>query len=136
GRLVAGALVPRPDLGEAGELVVVADDRPGMLSLIAGALAAHSIDILGAEIFSLNDGRVLDSFLVREPGGQPPTPHRVSNVLSDLDLVLSGRDTIRHLLDRRRGAGRRFAPGPAVNTRIRVDLNAAREATVVDVYAQ
>jgi [protein-PII] uridylyltransferase len=136
GRAVAGTSILRPDVGEAGEFVVVADDRPGMLALIAGTLAAHSIDILGAEIFSLKDGRVLDSFLVREPGHQPPSHKRMAGVLSDLELVMSGRETVPALLARRRGNGRLFTPGPAVPTRIRVDMTAARDATVVDVYAQ
>jgi [protein-PII] uridylyltransferase len=134
GRPLAGALVSRSDLGDLGEVVFIAQDQPGLLAHIAGALAAHSIDILSAEIFNLKDGRVLDSFLVREPGGRPPSQERVSAVLKDLDRVLSREESVPALLTRRRG--RRDLGGPRVATKIRVDLNAARNATVVDVYTQ
>ena len=50
GRHLAGAPVSRPDLGDMGEVVFIAEDRPGLLAQITGALAAHSIDILSAEI--------------------------------------------------------------------------------------
>lgn len=136
GRTVTGAAHPRPDAGDASELVVVAEDRPGLLSLIAGALAAHSIDILGAEIFSLADGRALDAFLVREPGGIPPSAERVARALADLERILCGEETVQALLARRRGPSRLFAPGPATPTKIRFDLAAARDATVVDVYTR
>jgi [protein-PII] uridylyltransferase len=135
GRHLAGAPVSRPDLGDMGEVVFIAQDRPGILAEITGALAAHSVDILSAEIFSLKDGRVLDSFLVREPGNQPPSHDRLAAVLADLERVISGQENIPALLARRRG-GRREALGPPVATKIRVDLAAARNATVVDVYTQ
>jgi [protein-PII] uridylyltransferase len=135
GRRLAGNAVSRPDLGDTGEVVFIAQDHPGLLAHIAGALAAHSIDILSAEIFSLNNGWVLDSFLVREPGGHPPSQQRLSAVIADLDRVLLGQDTIPALLLRRRGFGKELA-GPSVAPRVRVDLGAARNATVIDVSAQ
>jgi len=132
GRHLAGSPVARPDLGDAGEVVFIAQDRPGLLAYIAGTLAAHSIDILAAEIFSLKDGRVLDSFLVREPGGQPPSQERLKAVLADLDRVLLGEETVPALLARRRG-GRGDPALPPVGTKIRFDLISAKNATVVDV---
>lgn len=136
GRVVTGAVHQRAELTEASELVLVLDDRPGLLSIVAGALAAHSVDILGAEIYSLADGRVLDAFLVREPGGLPASSDRIGRVLVDLERLLAGTDSVEALLARRRGAGRAPAPGPAVPTKIKFDLGAARDATVVDVYTR
>lgn len=136
GRPVAGTVLARPDRPGTGELVVVADDRPGLLAAVAGTLAAHSIDILAAEIFSLEDGRAFDTFLAREPGDQPPSPERVAGALADLEAVLAGRLAVDELLARRRGRGRLVAPGPSVSTKIRFDLHAARTATVVDVFTR
>jgi [protein-PII] uridylyltransferase len=133
---VGGASGGRPDLGGVGEFVVVTEDRPGLLALVAGTLAAHSIDILSAEIFSLGDHRALDAFIVREPGGLAPSPERLNEVTQDLELVLSGRETVPRLLARRHGTARRFAPGPATATKIKIDLNSARDATIFDVWAQ
>jgi [protein-PII] uridylyltransferase len=135
GRRLAGSSVSRPDLGDLGEVVFIAEDHPGLLAHIAGALAAHSIDILSAEIFSLKNGWVLDSFLVREPGGHPPSQERLSAVIADLDRVLLGKDTIPALLLRRHGFRRDLA-GPPVASRVRIDLGAARNASVIDVSAQ
>ena len=50
-------------------LTVSTEDRPGLLSVIAGVLTAHRIDILGADVFSTADGRALDFFVVRGPRG-------------------------------------------------------------------
>jgi [protein-PII] uridylyltransferase len=135
GRAVTGTVLARSDLADASELVLVLDDRPGLLAMVAGALAAHSIDILGAEIYSLADGRVLDTFLVREPGGLPASPDRVARALADLERLLAGSETAPQLIARRRGARRTFAPGPSLPARVRFDPAAARDATVVDVYA-
>jgi len=134
---LAGASAPHPEAKGAGDLVVAADDRPGLLAMLTGALAAHSVDILAAEIFSLRDGTVLDSFLVREPGGVPPSAERTAAALADLERLLKGEESAPALLARRRG-GARFAPapGPPVPTRVAFDLEAAREATVVDVYTR
>ena len=136
GRAITGAVHGRAGVSDASELTIVLDDRPGLLAMVAGALAAHSIDILGAEIFSLADGRVLDTFLVREPGGLPASSERVARALADLEKLLSGADTARALIARRRGAGRTYAPGPSLPTKIRFDLSAAKDATVVDVYTR
>lgn len=135
-RRVSGRLVPRPDVSGAGEVVVVADDRPGLLAAIAGTFAAHGIDILNAEIFSLADGRVLDTFLVREPGDIAPSTERVAQAVRDLEEVLAGRVNARALMTRRRGAGSLWAPGPALPTRVRFDLPAAPDSTVVDVFTR
>ncbi len=136
GKPVFGALVPRPRTADAGELVILADDRPGLLAAIAGTLAAHSIDILAAELFTLADSRVLDTFTVREPGGLPPAASRVAQALADLERVLSGAERVDALWARRHGSRARLVPGPAVPTKVRFDLAAARDATVVDVYTQ
>lgn len=136
GRAVTASALPRPDVSDAADLVIVADDRPGLLSLLAGTLAAHGIDILAAEIFSLEDGRALDAFVVREPGGAPPSAERVARAVADVERVLAGQETVGDLLKRRRSAPWAADQGPAVTTKIRFDLGAARDATVVDVFAR
>src|SRR6185369_11877602 len=50
-------------------IVVVTDDRPGLLSVLSAAISAHSLDILGAKIYCrAREGRpdeAVDFFLVR-----------------------------------------------------------------------
>ena len=46
------------------ELLVVAADRPGLLSWIAGALALADLSILSAQVFTTDDGTAVDLFEV------------------------------------------------------------------------
>lgn len=49
------------------EISVAAEDAPALLSRIAGALAHLELSILGARLFSLSDGTILDKFRVAHP---------------------------------------------------------------------
>jgi [protein-PII] uridylyltransferase len=69
--------------GEQGwsDYIVVCRDRPLLLARLAGALAAHNINILSADLFRRGDGVVLDLFRVCtvnfEPVGSDRTRMRV-----------------------------------------------------------
>jgi UTP:GlnB (protein PII) uridylyltransferase len=78
----SGALVhletyPGPSGGEdAGTwLCVVTDDRPGLLSLLSAAIAAHSLDILNARVYTRARAgapdEAVDLFAVRRLGASP-----------------------------------------------------------------
>ena len=118
------------------ELTVAAPDRPGLLADLTGALSAGRVDILGAEIFSLDDGRILDVFLVRDRRG---------------GILRSGWDALRREVTKAAltpGYGgelvaRRLRPGtlkprpaPAVPVKVQVDNAASAAETVVDVFAR
>jgi [protein-PII] uridylyltransferase len=49
------------------EVTVAFEDAPALLSRIAGTLARLELSILGARLFSLSDGTVLDKFRVANP---------------------------------------------------------------------
>jgi len=51
---------------ESTELTVCTRDRHGLCADIAGALAAHGIEILSAELNTREDGIALDVFMLRE----------------------------------------------------------------------
>jgi UTP:GlnB (protein PII) uridylyltransferase len=57
-RAVNLELVPGPSAHEQW-LCVVADDRPGLLSLLSAAIAAHSLDILSARVYCRERARGL-----------------------------------------------------------------------------
>ena len=46
------------------ELIVAAENKPGLLRLISAALASYSINILSADVYTREDGTVLDLFRV------------------------------------------------------------------------
>lgn len=70
---------------------VVADDMPGLLSVVTTALALHRLDVVTAHVFTrhLDDGRVeaVDFFWVQDRTrmhGQPPTPEHLDRCVATL----------------------------------------------------
>jgi [protein-PII] uridylyltransferase len=122
--------------GEA-ELILVAKDRPGLLALFSAALAANGIDILAAEVNSLEDGIALDRFVVREPGGGAPAQGRWEAAHADLLRLLSGAEDPHRLVQRRlRRASWAASAAPAVETKLRVDNVSSADCTILDVFTQ
>src|SRR6185369_16191884 len=87
------------------ELVVVADDQPGLLAKITGVLFANRIDILDAAIYSRepqgpdDKGEALDIFRVRRaPDGAVTDEGRLAAIRRDLEAVLEGRITVEKLV--------------------------------------
>lgn len=118
------------------ELHLAASDRPGLLALWSGVLAAHGIDILSARIASTADGAALDVFEVRSAARRPLERARWRRARADLQGVLAGKVNVESLLDRRRRASALQRRVPGVVTRVSVDNEASRAFTVVDVRAE
>jgi [protein-PII] uridylyltransferase len=139
----AASVRHRPKLGYS-ELVLTAPDRPGLLALLAGVLAAHRIDIQHAEVFSTPPderafgwlaGRALDLFEVRGPEGGALEPERWRAARRDLQRVLSGEDSLDALMARRLKASTLpQKPLPRVATKVLIDNDASRDHSVVDVF--
>ena len=126
----------QPESGEA-ELTLVAPDRAGLLALFSAALAANGIDILAAEVNSLEDGIALDQFIVREPGGGTPAAGRWEAAHADLLRLLSGAEDSHRLVQRRlRRASWAASAAPAVDTKVRVDNLSSEDCTILDVFTQ
>jgi [protein-PII] uridylyltransferase len=139
----AAAVRHRPDLGFS-EITLTAPDRPGLLALLAGVLAAHRIDIQRAEVFSTPRderalgwlaGRALDLFQVRGPEEGALEARRWRAARRDLHRVLSGEEPLDALLDRRlRASGIPPKPLPRVATKVVLDNDASRDHSVIDVF--
>lgn len=122
-------------------LSLTAPDRPGLLAIFAGVLAAHGLDILSADVFSCIPGpdqpsRALDVFEVRGPAGEPLRRDRFAEVKRDLLRVLGGQARVEEVLARRaqsRLAGRAL---PHVPPRVAVDNQTSAEFSIVDVVAE
>ncbi|QRN92979.1 [protein-PII] uridylyltransferase [Archangium violaceum] len=134
-RPLAAALRHHPEAGYS-ELSLAARDRPGLLSLFAGVLSAHRIDILSARIVSTSDGLALDVFDVRPPHGMLLDRSRWRMARTDLIRVLTGQATIEEVLRRRRPGSLLQRPLPPVAPKVTVDNRASRDFTVVDVVTQ
>jgi [protein-PII] uridylyltransferase len=120
---------------EAAELCVVADDRPGLLAMIAAALAGSRLEVLAAQIYSrkLADGSVqaVDLFWVQgRVEGVQAAVRSLPKLERDLRALVRGDRAAVDVVGRTQPPRR---AGPAVRTRVAVDNRASQEHTVIEV---
>src|SRR5262249_26524881 len=117
----------------AYELVVVATDRPGLLSWIAGALALEGVSILSAQAFTTDDGVAVDLFEVEGAFEPEITERRWRAVRTTLRRAIEGSISLEHRVDEKR----RHYPPPKLSTPITVreDNDASEFSTVIEVGA-
>ncbi len=113
------------------DLTVVAADRPGLLSLIAGALALAGLSILAAEVFTTSDGVAVDRFEVQGVFEPDVPEERWRGFRGTLRRALDGRLALEHGVEAKR---RRYPPPRhRVPLRVRVHADASEAFTVVEV---
>jgi [protein-PII] uridylyltransferase len=125
----AGALALDVD---GDEVTVVAPDRPGLLSLSAGVLALHRLDVRSASAFARGSTAVT-VFRVSPRFGSPPD---WSVVRSDLARAVDGSLDIDQKLTAKEAA---YAPRTAIPVApptVRLVDDASESATVVEVRAR
>jgi [protein-PII] uridylyltransferase len=115
------------------EATIVAPDRRGLFCAVAGVLALHGLDILGAAAMSTDVGTAVDTFHVQPTFGRAP---RWDLVESDVRAVLRGEMSLDdRLADRQRTYGNRHARLGARQPDVSVQFHddASDISTVVDV---
>ncbi len=125
------------------ELLVLTDDRAGLVADIAAALSANRIEITAAQIFSrVRVGappEAIDLFHVRPHGyaGEALTNDEIERVSRDIEAVLTGRVISDALLAKRpKQPAWAKRKAPDVRTKIVIDNHVSPRFTVVDVYAR
>jgi len=117
--------------GVGDTLVVVAPDRPGLLSRIAGAVALHGLDVLAADAVSDN-GSALDRLRVEHSLGMEIDWSRVTD---NVRLAAQGRLAVEaRLAARARSNAHRYRP-VHVQPTVTFDDDASATATVIEVHA-
>jgi [protein-PII] uridylyltransferase len=114
------------------ELTVVAADRPGLLSLIAGALTLANLSILTAQVFTTEDGAALDRFVVEGAFEPEVGEERWRSFRASLRRALEGRLSLDHGVRDKRS---HYPAGAEVPIRVRVDNEASDFFTVIEVGA-
>jgi [protein-PII] uridylyltransferase len=115
------------------ELLVVAQDRPGLLSSIAGSLALAGLSILTAQVFTTEDGAAVDVFEVEGVWEPDVDERRWREFRGTLRRAVEGALSLEH----RVGEKRRWYPAPpaAIPLSVAVDPGASDFATVVEIGA-
>ena len=119
------------------EVTVIARDAPFALSKFCAVLSANDANIFDANIFTRNDGIIIDRFRVGDASSKHRLEPRVcAKIEEDLKRVVDGRLDIAQLFrDHHRKWKRR--PKSPVNPTIRrdVEFEETQTYTIIDVYA-
>ncbi len=121
------------------EYTLIAYDHltPGIFMNVTGVLAALGLHVLDAQIMTRSDGIVFDSFFVEDPDFEgPPTELKREKVGSAIIDVLSGKESIAHLMKR----GQRFSfdrpfPASPKPANVQIDNETSDQFTIIDVFA-
>ena len=121
------------------EFTVCAADRPGLFSMIAGVLAAHGMNIIGAQITTSSDGVALDVFRLSHPESTERMldEERWQRVRETLERALAGEVSVEALVEhsqRPSVLSRRTLP--RIPTSVTFDLQDSEHYSLIEVSAQ
>jgi [protein-PII] uridylyltransferase len=115
------------------ELLVVAGDRPGLLSTIAGAVALAGLSILTAQAFTTDDAVAVDLFEVEGIFEPEVDDARWREFRGVLRKAVEGRLSLEHRVAEKRA--RYPAPRADTPVTVTVDNEASDYSTVIEVGA-
>lgn len=116
--------------GELDEITLVASDRPGILSSLAGTLAAHGVSILGGAIHTNSSGHAIDVLSVSRTEGATSS---WDAVCADITRALDGELTVDEASIF--GRGGTTAVATRIPTIVYVDNGSSTRFTKVEVNA-
>ena len=128
---VRTASEPGPRPGTYG-LLVVAADRPGLLSWIAGALSLAGLSILTAQVFTTEDGAAVDLFEVQGAFEPEIGEERWREFRSLLRKAIEGRVSLEHRMTEKR---RHYPERGDSPVSVAVDNDASDFFTVIEIGA-
>jgi len=118
------------------EFTICAHDMPGLFSRITGVMAANGVNILGAQINTIRNGKVLDILQVNSPQGMLITDQqRWQKVEAEMRQAIHGEVKVADLVARRqRPTLLTSHPAPRFPTRVEIDNEVSVDYTVLDIY--
>ncbi|MEO1136675.1 MAG: hypothetical protein AAFW68_08705, partial [Pseudomonadota bacterium] len=113
------------------EAIVYTDDRTGLLSDIAGAIAATGMSVRTVQALTTQDGKAIDILIVQSPDGVPVEDMEQGRRLHEALLTAAAAaPKTAPKLARRLGDRRDIF---SVKPSVRIEADASEEATVVEV---
>ncbi len=119
------------------KVVVITRDAPFLLATVCGVLSANDVNIFDAQIYTREDGFVIDSFRVVDAATKKILTSELHTIIvRDMENVLEQKETLEKLFDRHhRRWKRRVKSLMHPNIRIDVDFQESSQHTIVDIYA-
>jgi [protein-PII] uridylyltransferase len=118
------------------EVTVIARDAPFALSRFCGVLSANDANILDAQIFTRNDGVIIDRWRVIDFVSKASlSTARCAKIHQELNFVFEEKMDTEHLLQRHRMRWKRRNRIANPNVRIDVEFEDHPRYTIIDVYA-
>jgi len=119
------------------EITMVAPDRPGLFSRIAGVLALHDISILTADIYTWRDGTAVDVLRTTNPLDALFPGEVWNKVKEDLYDAIRGQLSLEaRLREKMVPSCRNSTPPSSRPTRINVDNQSSDFYTIIEVFAE
>ncbi len=117
-------------------VTVITRDAQSLLSTLCGVLSANDISIIDANIFTRNDGIVIDQFRVVDGSTRSTlTETQEKKLQNDFVEVLRNHETLNHLFERHhRRWKRRVKPLFHPNIRVDVVFHDTEKFTIMEVY--
>jgi len=116
---------------------VATRDHPGLLAQMAGTLTAQGLDILSVDLYTREDGAVVDVFKVREARDHGPVPAtRRPAIEHALRSAVEGGYDVAAGVERWRRGWRRRSKRPLVRPAVHLDSTSSAMSSVIEVRAE
>jgi [protein-PII] uridylyltransferase len=122
--------------GRYSEVTFITQDVRGILSKLCGVLTANDANIHDAQVFTRQDGLIIDKFRISDFISHSEISGEVCEKIShDINEVIADRIDIAHLIERHRIRWKRRLKPLNPNTRRDVVFKDHPRYTLMDVYA-
>ena len=116
------------------EITLCTVDIHGLFSRVTGIMAAHNINIIGAQIFTMKNGLILDVLQTNSSLGKMITDEgRLRSIEQDLEKVLTGHISIENLIEERAPSILAQKEQPTIRTYVAIDNEVSETFTVIDI---
>lgn len=136
-RIRQKSLIIADQTEERWSLLIMTKDRPGLLAKICGVMALNNLSVTKAQIFTWQDGTVVDVIDVRSTNGLGFAEIDWQALNEQLDLAIEHRMGLSHRLYSKLSStyGRRTQTVGDVASKIIFDNESSEAYSVIEVYA-
>lgn len=136
-RIRQKSLIIADETEERWSLLIMTKDRPGLLAKICGVMALNNLSVVKAQIFTWQDGTVVDVIDVRSTNGLSFAEIDWQALNEQLDLAIEHRMGLSHRLYSKLSStyGRRSKTVGDVASKIIIDNESSDKYSVIEVYA-